>query len=161
MNRTRMITLILTVLAPFIGFCDNDFTVFLGSYKSMKPLDHGILITAENAKLEVLHFSPTVIRIRINKPELQTEFSYAVIQQPVGNFKEIKDKQDSLVLLTDSLQVVIIKSPLQVKFSTPAGTLISRDYQDFSISWQGTEVTCYKKLFPNEKFIAWVKRPAR
>lgn len=153
MNRTRIFSLILTVLIPFIGLCDNDLPVFLGSFKSMKQVEHGILINADNAKVEILHFSPTVIRIRINRPELQTEFSYAVIQQPVGNFKEIKDKQDSLVLLTDSLQVVITKSPLRIKFSTLAGDLISSDYQDFSLSWQGTEVTCYKKMFPDEKFI--------
>lgn len=153
MNRIRIFSLILAVLIPFIGLCDNDLPVFLGSFKSMKLVDHGILITADNAKVEVLHFSPTIIRIRINRPELQTEFSYAVIQQPVGNFKEITDKRDSLVLLTDSLQVVIIKSPLRIKFSTLAGTLISLDYQDFSLSWQGTEVTCYKKMFADEKFI--------
>jgi alpha-glucosidase len=119
----------------------------------MKPLDHGILITAENARVEIIHFSPTVIRIRINKPELLPEFSYAVIQQPAGNFRKITDKQDSLVLSTDSLQVIITKNPLRIKFLTPAGTLLSQDYQDFSMSWQGTEVTCYKKMFPDEKFI--------
>ncbi len=153
MNRTRIFSLILAVLVPFIGLCDNDLPVLLGSFKSMKQVEHGILINAENAKIEILHFSPTIIRIRINRLELQTEFSYAIIQQPVGNFKEIKEKQDSLVLLTDSLQVVITKSPIRIKFATLAGTLISIDYQDFSLSWQGTEVTCYKKMFPDEKFI--------
>ena len=138
---------------PFIGFCDNDLPVFLGSFKSMKQVEHGILITTDNAKVEVLHFSPTVVRIRINRSGLQPEFSYAVIQQPAGNFKEIKDNQDSLVLLTDSLQVVITKSPLRMKFSTLAGTIISLDYQEYGLSWQGTEVTCYKKMFPAEKFI--------
>jgi len=119
----------------------------------MKQVEHGILITTDNAKVEVLHFSPTVVRIRINRSGLQPEFSYAVIQQPAGNFKEIKDNQDSLVLLTDSLQVVITKSPLRMKFSTLAGTIISLDYQEYGLSWQGTEVTCYKKMFPAEKFI--------
>ncbi len=153
MKLFRMISLLFVGLNPIFGICNNDLPVFLGPYKNMKQVDHGILITAENARIEVLHFSPTVIRIRINRPELQTEFSYAVIQQPVGNFKEITDKQDSVILLTDSLQVVIMKSPFRINFSTLDGTLISRDYQDFSLSWQGTEVTCYKKMFPAEKFI--------
>jgi alpha-glucosidase len=119
----------------------------------MKPVDHGILITTENAKVEVLHFSPAIVRIRINKPELQQDFSYAIIQKPEGNFREIRDLPDSLVLLTDSLQVVITKNPFRIKFSTQDGYPVSSDYKDFSLSWQGTEVTCYKKLFPDEKFI--------
>jgi len=153
MKLARIICLILALLLPFIGLCERNFPVFLGSFKSMRQVDHGILITAENAKVEVLHFSSTVIRIRIGKPELPEAFSYAVIQQPVGNFREIMDKQDSLVLLTDSLQVVITKSPLRIKFLTLFGTLISCDYGDLSMNWQGTEVTCYKKMFPDEKFI--------
>jgi len=114
-----MITLILAVLTPLIGLCDNDLPIFLGSYKSMKQVDHGILITAENAKLEVLHFSPTIIRVRINKPGLQTEFSYAVIQQPVGNFKENKGQAGFAGIATDSLQFVINKKPAPDKIFNP------------------------------------------
>ena len=149
----RLTSLFFIILMPFVGICDNSIPIFVGSFKSMKQVEHGIIITAGNAKVEVLHFSPTIVRIRVNRPELQTDFSYAVIQQPAGNFKEIKDKKDSLVLLTDSLQVIITKNPIRIKFSTLGGTQVSSDYQGFGISWQGTEVTCYKKLFPDEKFI--------
>jgi alpha-glucosidase len=99
MKLARIISLILTVLASLTGFCGKDLPIFLGSFKSMKQLEHGVLITAENAKVEVLHFSPTVIRIRVSRSELQPDFSYAVIQQPAGNFREIGNKKDSVVLI--------------------------------------------------------------
>ena len=152
-NMIRLISFIFSVFIPFIGICDNDLPIFLGSFKSMKEVEHGIIITADNARVEVLHFSPTVVRVRIDRSELKPDFSYAVIRQPAGNFKKITDKRDSLVLITDSLQVIIMKKPLRIKFLTPGGTLISGDYQNFSLSWQGTEITCYKKMFPDEKFI--------
>ncbi len=152
-NMNRIISIVFAVFMPLIGICDNDPPIFLGSFKSMKEVEHGIIITADNARVEVLHFSPTVVRVRIDRTEIKPDFSYAVIRQPAGNFKEITDKRDSLLLITDSLQVVIIKKPLRIKFLTPEGVLISSDYQNFSLSWQGTEITCYKKMFPDEKFI--------
>jgi alpha-glucosidase len=153
MRKALTIFFLIATLLPFVGFCGNDLPVFLGSFKSLKHLDHGILITADNAKIEILQYSPTVIRVRINRTEFQPEFSYAVIQQASGNFKNTKETPDSLVLLTDSLQVIILKRPLKIKLQTISGALISADNPDFSISWQGTKVSCYKKMFPDEKFI--------
>ncbi|MGA3014496.1 MAG: TIM-barrel domain-containing protein [Bacteroidales bacterium] len=153
MNLTRIISLVFALTVPYISDCDNGIPTFPGSFRNFKHLEHGILITTDNAKVEILHFSPTVVRVRINKPELQNDFSYAVIQKPEGNFTSINDRSDSLVLTTDSLQVIVLKKPLQIKFLTSKGMVISRDYEDCSVSWQGTEVTCYKKLFPEEKFI--------
>jgi alpha-glucosidase len=153
MNLTTIICFVFALSIPFISDCDNSLPTFPGSFRSFNHLEHGILVTTDNAKVEILHFSPTVVRVRINKPELQSDFSYAVIQKPEGNFTSINDRKDSLVLTTDSLQVIILKKPLQIKFLTSEGKVISKDYEDFSVSWQGTEVTCYKKLLPNEKFI--------
>src|ERR1035437_9425520 len=118
MRKTRILFFLLVALLPFVGFCGNDLPVLLGSFKSMKQLDHGVLINAGNARVEVLVFSPTLIRIRVGRTEFQPEFSYAVIQQASGNFKNTKETPDSLVLLTDSLQVVILKRPLKIKLQT-------------------------------------------
>jgi len=149
----RIFSFIFTLLMPLMVLCENGIPIFLGSFKSFKTVEHGILIIADNAKVEVLHFSPTIVRIRINRSGLQNDFSYAVIQQPIGDFRETKDEKDSLILLTDSLQLIITKNPIRIKFSNLSGKTISSDYKNFSLSWQGTEVTCYKKLFPDEKFI--------
>jgi alpha-glucosidase len=153
MNLTRIISLVFALFIPLISNCDNSLPTFPGSFRNFKHIEHGVIVTTDNAKVEILHFSPTVVRVRINKPELQSDFSYAVIQKPDGNFTSINDRNDSLVLTTDSLQVILLKKPLQIKFLTSEGRVISKDYEDFSMSWQGTEVTCYKKLLPNEKFI--------
>lgn len=153
MKIARIISLVLLLSSPIPSFCGAGNPVFLGSFKSMKSTDHGILINAENARVEIIHYSSTVIRCRVSNHELLPEFSYAVIQKPEGNFKSINDKVDSIVLSTDSIEIVILKTPLKIKFLTRNGNLLSGDCKDFSVSWQGTEVTCYKTLFADEKFI--------
>ncbi|MCX6248199.1 MAG: DUF5110 domain-containing protein [Bacteroidetes bacterium] len=152
MNISGKLSLLVAALLPLTSLCDN-LPVFPGKFKSFRPVEHGILITTDNSVVEVIQFSPTVIRVRINKPVLNSDFSYAVDREPAGNFRKIDDRKDSLVLITDSLQVSIIKDPLRINFSTLDGTPLARDYRDFSVSWQGTQVTCYKKLYPDEKFI--------
>ena len=153
MNRTRIISVIIAVLLSFSGYCDNNLPIFLGSFKSMTKLEHGILINATNAKVEILHFSATIVRIRVDRTALPTDFSYAVIQQPVGNFNDIREYGDSLLLLTDSIRVIINKNPIRFRLLTLSGIPVSEDYSGLGLSWQGTEVTCYKKLFADEKFI--------
>jgi alpha-glucosidase len=54
---------------------------------------------------------------------------------------------------TESINIVINKKPLRIKFYNKKNQLLNEDYKDFGISWIGNEVTCYKKLFPDEKFI--------
>jgi alpha-glucosidase len=153
MNRSRIISLFISAILPFIAMSQNEQPVFVGSLKNMKVVDHGILINVDNAKIEVLQYTPTIVRIRVGKPDLKPDFSYAVIQQPIGTFREVKDQQDSLILITDSLQIVIRKKPIRFTFMSPSGIVLSSDYQDFNLSWQGTQVTCYKELFQDEKFI--------
>jgi alpha-glucosidase len=138
---------------PFITYADDELPLFAGNMKSFKLLEHGIEISTENAKVQLLCYSPEIIRVRMSRSSFKPDFSYAVIQSPDGKFKSVTDNKDSLVLLTDSLRIVVIKRPFQLKFKNLAGITISEDYSGFNTSWLGTEVTCYKKLFPDEKFI--------
>jgi alpha-glucosidase len=150
------------VLAVFIAFylifCPSVYSqninpVFTGNFKSMKSIVNGVQIRTENSVLQISCYSPTVIRIRMDRNDLTDDLSYAVIQKPNGSFKSVKESKDSLVLLTDSIMVVVSKNPLRMKFRTNGGQLISEDYAGFGVSWLGTEVSCYKKLFPGERFI--------
>ena len=78
----------------------------------------------------------------------KTDFSYAVIRSPEAKFKSISDNKDSLVLLTDSLRIIVIKHPFLLRFQNLKGVIISEDYSGLNTSWLGTEVTCYKKVVP-------------
>ena len=149
----KIILFALIVFMPFTGIMAGSDPVFIGSFKSMTRNKHGIQVKTDNAIVEIIHCSPTVIRVRVDQKELAPDFSYAVIREAEGTFKDIKEQKDSIILSTDSLQVIVNKKPFRIKFLNSSGRILSGDYQDLGISWQGTQVTCYKRLFPDEKFI--------
>lgn len=149
---TRFI-LSITLLFPFLTYGNGELPMFAGNVKSFKLIDHGIEIFTDNAKIQLLCYSPEIIRVRMTRDAFKTDFSYAVTQQLTGKFNSFRDSKDSLTLLTDSLRIIIIKRPIRIKFQNLNGVIISEDYSEMNTSWLGTEVTCYKKLFPDEKFI--------
>lgn len=149
---TRFI-LSITLLFPFLTYGNGELPMFAGNVKSFKLIDHGIEIFTDNAKIQLLCYSPEIIRVRMTRDAFKADFSYAVTQPLTGKFNSFRDSKDSLTLLTDSLRIIIIKRPIRIKFQNLNGVIISEDYSEMNTSWLGTEVTCYKKLFPDEKFI--------
>jgi alpha-glucosidase len=131
----------------------TDQVIQPGNLKSLKKIDHGVLVKTDKAHLMIQVYQPQVIRVRLSQTPLTGDFSYSVIRQPEGNFKEIRETSVEWQLLTDSLKVIITKSPLVLKIYNIKDQVICEDYQKFSYTWQGTEVTSYKKLFPDEKFL--------
>lgn len=125
----------------------------VGKFVSYQKIDHGVLITAENAKIMLTAYSPSIIRVRALKTDFGRDFSYALIKQPEGSFSRITDDADRLTFLTDSLKIVVAKKDVRFQFFNRDGKLLNEDDAGFGISWQGTEVTCYKKLFADERFI--------
>lgn len=124
-----------------------------GEIKSLKKTEHGVIIQARDAVMMIQVYTPQIIRIRLSKTAFRDDFSYAVIQNPGANFGEIKENKEDWELLTDSLKLLIKKNSLSLKILNRKDQVLCEDYQNFSYTWQGTEVCCYKKLFADEKFI--------
>ena len=61
-------------LIPFLMHAQSESPVFAGNVKSVKQIDHGIAVKTENAYVQILVFSPTVIRIRVSRLELKEDF---------------------------------------------------------------------------------------
>jgi alpha-glucosidase len=131
----------------------SSIPVFAGKVKSINHKDNVVTIKTETSTAVFYAYSPTVIRVRITPAMPKGDFSYAVIQKPLAKFTIIKEVQDSTILRTDSLQLVIYSNPMRVSVRNLAGDVLTEDYQSLPVSWQGTEVTCYKKLFPDERFL--------
>ncbi|MCX6279160.1 MAG: glycoside hydrolase family 31 protein [Bacteroidetes bacterium] len=148
----RMIIFTLIAL-PLNLMAQSDLPISAGKVTSVKRAEHGLDVRAANAFARIYTYSPAVIRIRITKEEPKDEFSYAVIRQPSDFVRDLKKNSDSAVMLTDSLQVIIYTNPMRFSVRTLKGEVISEDYANLPVSWLGTEVTCYKKLFPDEKFL--------
>lgn len=136
-----------------MAFSQTDQVIFPGNVKTLKKIDHSVLVKTDHAYMMIQAYQDQVIRVRLSRTPLATDFSYAVIQQPQAGFKEIAEFPEQWELTTDSLKIVLIKNPLSLKIYNRKNQVLCEDYQPFSYTWQGTEVTNYKKLFPDEKFL--------
>jgi len=110
-------------------------------------------ITTDNAYAQVTVYSADIIRVRMDKQSLGTDFSYAVINQPVHTHVSITQNAAEVDIATDSLKAVIKKSPFAISFYTPDGKVINEDEPGLQTSWVNESVTSYKKMQDGEHFI--------
>ncbi len=123
---------------------------------NVKTVDIGaqdVSFTTANAYGKLIVYSPSIIRVRLDKKLLGRDFSYAVINGPQKSNVKITQDGESITVTTDSLKAVIYKTPFRIAWYTPEGQLINQDEPGLSTSWTGDEVTCYKTMMPDERFI--------
>ena len=102
---------------------------------------------------KVAVYSPSVIRVRLDKKPLGRDFSYAVVAQPQKVKTIITQNEESVTIFTDSLKAVIHKKPFAIAYYTTEGQLINQDEPGLTTGWVGEEVTTYKTIMPGERFI--------
>jgi alpha-glucosidase len=112
-----------------------------------------VSFTTTSAFGKITVYSPSIIRVRLDKKPLGRDFSYAVVGSPQKTKIKVVQNDESITLATDSLKVIIYKSPFRIAYYTPGGQLINQDEPGLSTSWVGDEVTCYKTMMPDERFI--------
>src|ERR1700743_721736 len=95
-----------------------------GNVRSVDIGEQNLNIKTDNAFGSITVYSPSVIRVRLDKQPLGKDFSYAVISKPQKTKTTIAEQADSIVLLTDSLKAVIHKKPFRVAYYTISGQLI-------------------------------------
>ncbi|MEI6455947.1 MAG: TIM-barrel domain-containing protein [bacterium] len=143
----------MVIILLLFGLTGMGQVVQPGKVKLLKKSDHGVIIQSEKSNLSIDVFTPQVIRVRLSRTALPENFSYAVIREPVAGFLEIKEEPMEWILKTDSLKVIVTKDPLRLRFVNLKEQVLSEDYPSLSYTWQGTEVTCYRTLYKDEKFI--------
>ncbi|HEY4788193.1 MAG TPA: TIM-barrel domain-containing protein, partial [Bacteroidales bacterium] len=104
-------------------------------------------------KAKVIVYSPNVMRIRVEKDNFTKTFSYAVVANPSKCAVKSSEIADSYVIETDSVTLKVHKKPLRFEFFTKDGKLINSDDPAFGTSWLGDEITTYKALQKDERFI--------
>ncbi len=112
-----------------------------------------VKITAENAFVTVTAYSENIIRVRMDKQKFNEDFSYAVSAKPVKSHVRIAGTAKEITVVTDSLKAVIQNNPFSIAFYTNDGKLINTDEQGLTTSWVAEEVTTYKTMQEDEKFI--------
>ncbi|MES2276691.1 MAG: TIM-barrel domain-containing protein [Bacteroidota bacterium] len=124
-----------------------------GNVKIATVANQQITITTDNAFAQVTVYSPSVIRIRMDKQPLASDFSYAVIAQPQTTKASITQNANEISIVTDSLKAIISKTPFSVVFYTLDGKVISQDETGLNTSWVNESVTTYKHIQDGERFI--------
>ncbi|MDB5144621.1 MAG: yicI 1 [Mucilaginibacter sp.] len=124
-----------------------------GNFEKVTIGDQDITFKTTNAYGKITAYSPSIIRVRLDKKPLSTDFSYAVTGTPQKTKVSITQTDDAITVLTDSLKAVIQKKPFSVAFYTTDGKLISQDEQGLGTSWIGESVTTYKKMQDDEHFV--------
>lgn len=125
----------------------------LGQLQSFTQNANGIKGVTSLGTFEVTAYTPSVIRIRVVKDDKHDDFSYAVIGAPEKVKLSIADVAERITISTDSVELRISKNPVRFALYTKDGKVVNEDEPAFGTSWIGDEVTTYKKLQPNEKFI--------
>jgi alpha-glucosidase len=126
----------------------------VGNYSSHHIHGQVVVIETENARVEVIVYDDGIIRFRISKVGQEfSGFSYAVSVDPKTAAFKLSETNEQLLIRTNLLELRVSKKPLRFEAYTLAGELISADDPAFGTSWLGNEVTTYKKLQPDERFI--------
>ena len=131
---------------------DNPVTN-IGQVTSVSIDHQKIGLKTSNAFAEITVYTPSVIRVRVDNKPFARDFSYAVVGKPIDSKANINQTDNEITIITDSLKVVVQKTPFSVAFYTTGGDLINEDEKGLTTSWVGQSVTTYKMLQDNEHFI--------
>ncbi len=151
---------IYSVLVPILclftvtgAYCQQNPVANVGAVTAVKIDQHKVTIKTTNAFAEIQVYTPSVIRVRIDKQPLKADFSYAVVGDILPAKAQINETGDEVDIVTDSLKAVIHKKPFAVAFYTTDGKLINEDEPGLSTTWVEQSVTTYKKMQDDEHFI--------
>jgi alpha-glucosidase len=156
MKKLTLILLSLLFMQTFNSQAQNSQRhQSLGNLTQSTQLENGLLLQTDFGKMQITVYAPEIVRIRATKTEFETDFSYAITDKMVQPEKtpfEIEEETDKITLKTSILKVEIAKKPLRITFFDTQNNILNQD-DNFGIGWIGEQVTAYKKLQPNEKFI--------
>lgn len=133
-----------------------------GKVQEFKKTENGFEGKSARARFNIRFFSQFIVNIRFcqtegdspdgNQPSFE-DFSYSVVERAVSpaltvtkNPKEIKVQSEQLKIRID------IESSL-ISIFNKEGKLLNEDEPGLGTSWNGEQVTTYKKLQKDERFI--------
>lgn len=123
-----------------------------GDFGSFSETDHGLDIKSDRYTYELKFYSNTIVRIH-QVGAGKDENPYSVVQDPQKVSFSVEEHENSIIASTDSLDVIVNKSPISFTFLNKDGKVINEDDAGLGIQTQGEQVTVYKKLQEGERFV--------
>lgn len=124
----------------------------MGAVLSWQRTPFGIHGKTNLAKFSVTLFRPGMIRIQATKGDSFDPNPYSVILKNELDTFEIESTPNKIILITKKLIVEINLTNFGLKFMDLRRRILLAD-DALGIAWIGTEVTNYKQVQPNERFL--------
>jgi alpha-glucosidase len=124
----------------------------VGELKTWVKMANGISGSTEEAIFQILFYTSNSVRITFSKENFLEDFSYTIVAEPEPVQVQVVENDDHLVVASDALQVHITKNPVRITFLNEHQEVINAD-DALATSWNGEQVTTYKKLQEGERFI--------
>ncbi|MEM9340831.1 MAG: TIM-barrel domain-containing protein [Bacteroidota bacterium] len=115
---------------------------------------HQLDVYTEKETIRLTQYEDGIFRVQLSRNETFDSFHYAI--EPSLTLQPIQvteNDPDRLVLHTDQLEVILMKNPFRVIVKDVKGQILNEDDEAFGTSWIGEQVTTYKRLQPDEKFV--------
>jgi alpha-glucosidase len=148
------------VLMPILTFSQmNRLSEQIGNVVKLTPSTgkNRFIYSYEltNGFAEVSFYNATSVRVRITKQKTTNDFSFAIENPEVqADFTVASTKTANAdEYTTDAVKVSVQTKPFRVNIYNKAGKLLCGDEATLGVSWFGNQVSCYKTLHADEKFI--------
>lgn len=136
------------------AFSQSRLSEQIGDVKSQKAIPGGFEFELTNAHATITAYNATTVRVRVNKQKPTEDLSFAIDDlTPKGTIRKLGSSEYNFSRFeTDSLTIVVNTKPFYVMIGNKKGELVS-DNGSLRVSWFGNQVSCYKKMHRDEKFI--------
>jgi alpha-glucosidase len=124
----------------------------LGDLTDLIKSKTGLEGITNNGIFKINVFDKGIIQVHINFNGEYEHNPYSVIASPAAEFK-IDDTNGCITLSTETLILEISKTPVRFTFKNNEGKVINEDDKHFGTACIGEQVTTYKKLQDQERFI--------
>ncbi|MEP2348129.1 MAG: glycoside hydrolase family 31 protein, partial [Algoriphagus sp.] len=137
---------------PTLQHQSSSRYVPIGKIDKWTRTSDGFSAKSEIAQVQITVIRAGIIRIQATRNDSFDVNPYSIVAQPQEIDFFLEEQEDSLILTTSQVQVQFDLQGGICSFFDLNGFLLNKD-DSLGISWLGTEVTCYKEVQANEKFI--------
>jgi alpha-glucosidase len=124
----------------------------LGNLLSIEEIASGIILHTSFGKCRILIYNDNIIRVSATLEKEFEDFSYAVVAKPGNVSFDLQPHETQIILNTASCKIIITKNPVRICFQDLNGKTLNED-DSLGVAWIGEQVTSYKKLQHEERFI--------
>lgn len=125
----------------------------VGNVSHWNKIKHGINGSTDHSFFQLSVYDANTIRVQISREKEFSSNPYSVIKSPKDISFTIEQNETSIAIRTEKITCKVNLSPFYLTFFDKKGDLLNQDDPAFAVSWLGTEVTNYKKVQVDEKFI--------